>query len=129
MSNLAEDLRMKPIDNIPFEGEVNTASSATKVVIKTINTFEYPTTKLLITAIEIINEDSRRLSAELFLDKYGKFVEYSTFTSTPEANPSEEDIRIDFSTLIYKNNKGEDILMVFAQPLNANVTITAHQIL
>lgn len=127
--NLAETLKIKPIDNIPFEGEVNTATSATKIVIKTINTFTYPTTKLLITAIEIINEDSRRLSSELFLDKYGKFVEYSTFTSTPENNPSSDDIQIDFSTVIYKNDKQEDILLVFAQPLNANVTITAHQIL
>lgn len=129
MSNLAESLRIKPIDNIPFEGEVNTVSSATKVVIKTINTFEYPTTKLLISAIEIINQDGRRFSSELFLDKYGKFVEYSTFTSTPDANPSSDNIEIDFSTIIYKNAIGEDILMVFAQPLNANVTITAHQIL
>ena len=127
--NLAENLRIKPLDNIPFEGEVNTVSSATKVVIKTINTFEYPTTKLLITAIEIISEDARRFSSELFLDKYGKFVEYSTFTSTPEANISEDDIQIDFTTVIYKNSAGEDILLVFAQPLNANVTITAHQIL
>jgi hypothetical protein len=127
--NLAESLRIRPIDNIPAEGEVNTATSADKVIIKTINTFEYPTTKLLITSVEIINEDARRLSAELFLDKYGKFVEYSTFTSTPEANPSSEDIQIDFSTTIYKNDKGEDILLVYAQPLNANVTITAHQIL
>lgn len=127
--NLAEALRIKPIDNIPFEGEVNTATNATKVIIKTINTFEYPTTKLLITAIEIISEDSRRLSAELFLDKYGKFVEYSTFTSTPDNNPSSDDIQIDFSTVIYKNDKQEDILLIFAQPLNANVTITAHQIL
>ena len=127
--NLAETLRIKPIDNIPFEGEVNTVSSATKVVIKTINTFEYPTTKLLITVIEIINEDARRFASELFLDKYGKFVEYSTIASTPESNPSSDDILIDFSTVIYKNSKGEDILLVFAQPLNANVTITAHQIL
>lgn len=127
--NLAEQLKIKPIDNIPFEGEVNTVSSATKIVIKTINTFEYPTTKLLITAIEIVGVDARRFSSELFLDKYGKFVEYSTFTSTPEANISEDDIQIDFSTVIYKNGKGEDILLVFAQPLNANVTITAHQIL
>ena len=129
MSNLAENLRIKPIDNIPSEGEVNTASSSTKVVIKTINTFEYPTTKLLITAVEIINEDARRLSAELFIDKYGKYVEYSMFTSTPESNPSDDDMRIDFSTVVYKNSKGEDMLLVFAQPLNANVTITAHQIL
>jgi hypothetical protein len=127
--NLAETLKIKPIDNIPFEGEVNTVSSATKVVIKTINTFEYPTTKLLISAIEIINQDARRFSSELFLDKYGKFVEYSTFTSTPDQNPSDEDIQIHFSTVIYKNSIGEDILLVFAQPLNANVTLTAHQIL
>jgi hypothetical protein len=127
--NLAETLKIKPIDNIPFEGEVNTVSSATKIVIKTINTFEYPTTKLLVTAIEIVGEDARRSSSELFLDKYGKFVEYSTFTSTPEANISEDDMQIDFSTVIYKNALGEDILLVFAQPLNANVTITAHQIL
>lgn len=127
--NLAQALKIKPIDNIPFEGEVNTVSSATKIVIKTINTFEYPTTKLLVTAIEILGEDARRFSSELFLDKYGKFVEYSTFTSTPDANISEDDMQIDFSTVIYKNALGEDILLVFAQPLNANVTITAHQIL
>lgn len=127
--NLADALKIKPIDNIPFEGEVNTVSSATKIVIKTINTFEYPTTKLLITAIEIVNQDARRFSSELFLDKYGKFVEYSTFTSTPSANISDDDMQIDFSTVIYKNALGEDILLVFAQPLNANVVITAHQIL